>query len=408
MLKDPQQKLQLKRQMEMQSLNSAHAFWGTMPMIKPAEQESIKQDSDVSEPLVPTTEKKTTSEPAKLPDEYDWYKFSITFQDDIKMLCEFLKENYIEDVDAQVRPQYSELTLNWLLNSQGSIGKWHVAIIEKKTKSLVGFIAATPLKLSIRKKTVNSALVNFLCVKKSLQSKKFTPFLISELQRRTNERSVSQCIFGCRKIMPTPITQVFYFHRFLDVKTLLAANFTTMPSKMNMKSFEKMNTIHSIALPNFRKVAKKDKKDIITLLNKEYSQLDIAPIFDEKDSSNLQSRDKVLSAFVVEEKSVVTDFISYYVLNLEVTNKDATIKEFKCAYLYYYSAPKVGLEAMLRAVMEEAKKEGCALFSAMGYKGNEDTLARLQFVESIDSQFGYLFNWKCAPLKASKFGVLMP
>ena len=84
------------------------------------------------------------------------------------------------------------------------LGKWHIGIEEKVTKALKGVIIATPIKMKIKDKIVQMAVVNFVCIDRSIASKKIIPSLISELQRRVYVKGVYVGIYASKKIFPTP------------------------------------------------------------------------------------------------------------------------------------------------------------------------------------------------------------
>jgi glycylpeptide N-tetradecanoyltransferase len=329
-------------------------------------------------------------------------------KEELKAVFDFLTENYIEDVDGPFRPHYSIEAIEWMLFSPDAIGKWHLIMVEKESKKIKGFIAATPTKINIKGKVVKSAIVNFLCIEKSLKSKRFAPVLMSELKRRINSRGIAQAIYSSRKVTPTPMLQTSFFHRIIDVKTLLDTGFITLPAKMTLKTLEKMHTLHPISVPFFRVYRKKDKKAVADLLNAANSKFEISQVFDESSAYMITPQKNVLQSFVVEENSKITDFMSYYILPAAVQAKDSKVKEIKIAYLYYYAATKVGFEAMLKQVLLCAQKDGCALFTATGTKGIEDSLMREQFNEGTDYTNFYLYNWKTASILPTKFGLVLP
>ena len=58
------------------------------------------------------------------------------------------------------------------------------------TRRLVGFIAGTPHPLRIRRCTVASLDINFLCVHKKLRDRRLAPVLIREITRRFSQEGV--------------------------------------------------------------------------------------------------------------------------------------------------------------------------------------------------------------------------
>ena len=409
--KDPIQRAQLKKQMEIQSLASPHKFWETQPIANLTELRSTPPTTN--EPIVALEVKpkdgKEKEEEVKAPEGYEWRPVNLLNKDELKAIFDFLAENYIEDIDGAFRPYYSLESLSWMLHSPDAIGKWHLVLVESANKKIRGFIAATPTMVNIKGKVIKTAIINLLCVDKSLKSKRFAPVLISELKRRVNLRGVAQAIYSIKKIYPTPMIQVPYFHRIIDVKTLLKAGYLTLSSKMTQKTMEKMHSLHEISVPYFRQFRKKDKKAVAELLNSAYSGCEIAPVFDENNASYMFAPQKeMMQAFVVEENSKITDFMSYYILPAAVQTKEPLIKEIKIAYLYYYAVNKVGFESMLKQILLCAQKDGCALFSALATRGIEESLVKAQFNQGIDYTNFYLYNWKTSMITSSKFGLILP
>ena len=104
----------------------------------------------------------------------------------MKEVYELLRDNYVEDSESTFRFDYPVEFIRWALAVPGYQKEWHVGVRVSKTKKLLGFIAGTPVKLSINSQTVKGAEVNYLCVSKKLREKRLAPVLIKELTRRIN------------------------------------------------------------------------------------------------------------------------------------------------------------------------------------------------------------------------------
>jgi glycylpeptide N-tetradecanoyltransferase len=63
--------------------------------------------------------------------------------------------------------------------------------------------------------------VNFLCVHKKLRAKRLAPILIGEITRRLFVIGQFQAIYESDNYYPTPINEVEYFHRPLNLRKLI-------------------------------------------------------------------------------------------------------------------------------------------------------------------------------------------
>jgi len=73
------------------------------------------------------------------------------------------------------------------------------------------------------------AEINFLCVHKSLRTKRLAPVLIKEVTRRVNLHNIWQAIYTAGIVIPKPIAKTTYWHRSLNPKKLLDVGFSSLP-----------------------------------------------------------------------------------------------------------------------------------------------------------------------------------
>ena len=135
-------------------------------------------------------------------------------------MYELLRDNYVEDTDSMFRFKYSVPFLRWALKMPGFIPEWILGVRVERNKKFVGFITGIPVKVGIGENTIEMAEINFLCVHKKLRAKRLAPVLIKEVTRRINLRNVWQAIYTAGKYIPTPFSEVLYYHRSLNVKKL--------------------------------------------------------------------------------------------------------------------------------------------------------------------------------------------
>jgi len=70
------------------------------------------------------------------------------------------------------RFDYSMPFLRWALCAPGWIRKWHAAVRVTKSRKMVGFISAVPIRMKVYDKEVPMVEINFLCVHKKLRLKR--------------------------------------------------------------------------------------------------------------------------------------------------------------------------------------------------------------------------------------------
>lgn len=72
----------------------------------------------------------------------------------------------------------------------GHYKDWLFGVRGGKKNKLYGFISGIPVTTCVRGKSIKMAEINFLCVHKSLRTKRLAPVLIKEVTRRVNLRNI--------------------------------------------------------------------------------------------------------------------------------------------------------------------------------------------------------------------------
>ncbi|CAM4893024.1 unnamed protein product [Rotaria socialis] len=119
-------------------------FWHTQPVPSIGKKVASENNGPVEENK-PIEELK--QEPYKLPDGFTWDEIDILDDEQLKELYVLLNENYVEDDDNMFRFDYSMQFLRWALCAPGWIRKWHAAVRVTKSRKMVGFISAVPIKM---------------------------------------------------------------------------------------------------------------------------------------------------------------------------------------------------------------------------------------------------------------------
>ena len=122
--------------------------------------------------------------------------------------------------------------------------------------------------MTINGKPILMAEINFLCVHKSLRSKKLAPVLIKEVTRRVNRCNIWQAIYTAGVVIPSPIAATTYFHRSLNPKKLIDVNFSSLPAKTPMARYLKIQKLpNDTSTVGIRPMESKDVYVVHSMLN---------------------------------------------------------------------------------------------------------------------------------------------
>lgn len=156
---------------------SPHPFWGTQPVRNPGH---VEKDGIILEKTIETTRKTVLD----LPAGFHWVDVDLSDDEQLNEVYEFLRDNYVEDKDAQFRFDYQKDFLRWAMMVPKQYDDWVVGIRGGKNNKMFGFISGIPTRLQSRKKECKMVEINFLCVHKKLRAKRMAPLLIKEITRR--------------------------------------------------------------------------------------------------------------------------------------------------------------------------------------------------------------------------------
>jgi glycylpeptide N-tetradecanoyltransferase len=194
------------------------------------------------------------------------------------------------------------------LMSPGWRKDWHIGIrATTKTKKLLAFIAAIPVKLRVRGDVEQFSEVNFLCAHKGLRGKRLTPVLIKEITRRINLQDIWFAIYTAGIVLPAPVSTCRYYHRAINWQKLYEIGFSPLPHG-SKPAFQ----VRKYALPDqpttrgLREMQEKDVSDVQKLLERYLKRYEVAPAFDEEETRHWLLHDpkkweeQVVWSYVVE------------------------------------------------------------------------------------------------------------
>jgi Myristoyl-CoA:protein N-myristoyltransferase, N-terminal domain len=168
----------------MEPLYDIHDFWDSQPVPKAYEQvDETMYDKPID---VEKTVGEVRQEPYTLPQGYTWANIDISNRDEAEEVYQLLTQNYVEDDDNMFRFDYSIEFLQWALTPPGFHKEWLFGVRGGKKNKLFGFISGIPIDCMVRGNMRKMAEINFLCVHKSLRTKRLATVLIKEVTRRVN------------------------------------------------------------------------------------------------------------------------------------------------------------------------------------------------------------------------------
>lgn len=356
--------------------------------------------------------------PLPLPSGYEFTSFNIEDSSELSELYDLLCLNYVEDYDCLFRFDYSREFLQWALKPPGWKSDWHVAVrskIENNSISskgrLVAFIAAVPCGLKIRKNSFRSVEVNFLCIEKSLRTKRIAPLLIREVTRRVNLTGIFQALYTAGISLPEPIAVSQYYHRPLNFKKLLDSGFTYLSPGKSVTQMSAYYKLPSSSNFKIRPVVAADIPQVSQMLRNYLNKFFLAHEMDENECSHwLLPRENVLHSFVIIDPDTdeIIDFFSFYSIPSTVLN-NPKYKTIEVAYLFYYSiSSEIRILPVIKAALIEASNLGFDVLNCLNLMENDKTILEcLKFGPGDGHLRFYLYNWKTKPIKSSQIGFIM-
>lgn len=317
-----------------------YKFWNTQPVPKFKEPNLLQTTSGSNGEelpegaILPDEVCKASIKPAPEPllADFQWCDVDLNDKDELNELYELLYNHYVEDKEGSFRFNYSTQFLTWALKPPGWRKEWHIGVrtkpVEGKKGRLVAFIAGTPAVLKVRSHTFKASEINFLIIHRKLREKRLAPLLIKEITRRCYQVGIYQALYTAGILLPTPVSTCRYFHRSLDWEHLYKNGFSHLPhgSTETRQKYKYRLEAHP-QLKGFRPMKKEDVPAARDLLQRYVERFSLRQEFSEEEFEHFMcspaSKDVVWS-YVVEHEDKITDFISYYLL--EVRMSDSTLE----------------------------------------------------------------------------------
>lgn len=306
-----------------------YKFWNTQPVPK-FEEPNLLQITDGSAkegPILPDQICKASAkpEPAKLPEGFVWDLLDLEEKAELQELYDLLYNHYVEDTDGSFRFNYSIEFLKWALQPPGWKREWHIGVRAKpaqdgKKGKLVAFISGVPASLKVRDSKVSAVEINFLTIHRKLRSKRLAPVLIKEVTRQCYRNGIYQALYTAGTLLPTPVTTCRYYHRSLDWPHLYKTGFSHLPHRSTESMQARKYFLPSkTSTKNLRPMKKEDVPAVKDLLLRYLDRFHLKQEFSNEEIEHLlcsEAAKGVVWCSVVEQDGKITDFISYYLLEV--------------------------------------------------------------------------------------------
>lgn len=263
-------------------------------------------------------------EPGALLDGFEWCLVDLENDSEIQELYDLLDNHYVEDADASFRFRYSKQFLSWALKPPGWKKEWHIGVRttsqEDKKGKLVAFIAGIPVTMKVGDSKFNATEINFLAIHRKLRGKRLAPELIKEVTRRCYLNGIYQALYTAGTLLPTPVSTCRYFHRSLDWEHLYKTGFSHLPpGSTELKQKYRYKVESHTALKGLRPMKKEDVPAVKALLTRYLDRFHLRQDWTDEEIEHWlcsEASKGVVWTSVVEIDSKITDFVSYYLLEV--------------------------------------------------------------------------------------------
>lgn len=378
-----------------------YKFWNTQPVMKL--KEIVSLDGPILTQEIINSDEKTA---ALLPDEFQWVSYNMSNMNDINTVSSFLDKHYVEDVNGMFRLHYSPEFIEWMYKDSINLG---VGITVKKNGLLVGFICGKVTKMQVNKNKLDMVEVNLLCIHPKLREKRLVPVLINELTRQFQQKGYIYANYTAGNYLPTPIFTTTYYHRALNIKTLIDTEFTTLDKNTNVTNVKKaLKLPEKFIIKNFRKMEDTHLDECFDLYNKYMEKYNYHHIFTKEEFKHIFFNNKFVTCYVVlDDDENVLDFISYYIMRSRVLQNNSKHEFLNKAVLFYYTCLNETPYRLIKDILIVARNNNIDVFDALELMENQYILKELGFDEGNGMLHYYLYNWKTKPFKNTQVAALM-
>lgn len=182
-------------------------------------------------------------DPTPLPPGFEWRDFDVTNDDEVREVCDFLEQHYVEDANGYFKVIYTIEKFRWAVQTPGYKKEYHFTIRNSKNGKIMGMVMGDPKKFVINGEVVKLVEGNFMCVHAKLRNKRLAQILLQEQLRRNRINNQIHAMYTSGHTMPTPFVTTHYMNRFINPSKLCEIRYTNMPFNMSLKEFDKRHAL---------------------------------------------------------------------------------------------------------------------------------------------------------------------
>lgn len=381
-----------------------HKFWKTQPVL----QTTIISESEIGPIEFPTIDQ-IRKEPYNLPEGFEFYTLDLNNPEDLLNVQTFLNNNYLESDTDNLKFAYSTESIKWITMCPNFLAELFICVRIITSKQIIATIFGIPVKVRVFGKIINQVEIDLLCISKKFRNKRLAPVMIKEVTRRTNLRGIFQAIYTAGLDLPNKLSTIQYYHRIINLKKMSSVGFYNLPNEKT-SIYEKL---YKVSLPKLEKkyvirpIELKDIDNCLEKLNNYLIKFKLSHYFDKDAFTHyFMSRKNVVYTYVIELNGLLTDMISFYIIDNSVKN-NTKYKEYKAGYLYYFFNESMKLADLINIAVFYAKENNVDVFNLLNMFNLNEILTECKFIAGSGFLNYYLYNYKCNPIKNTKLGFPM-
>lgn len=382
----------------------SHSFWKTQPVVET----TIIPESDFGPISIPTVEKIKT-ESYNLPLGFEFHTLNLDDMDELISVQDFLNSNYLESDDENMRFAYSTESIKWIVQCPNYYPELFVCVRTTNNKKIIATIFGIPVNAKIYDKVIPQIEINLLCVSKKFRTKRLAPVMIKEVTRRTNLRGIFQAVYTTGLDLPNKLSTLQYMHRVINVKKMSSIGFFSV-SDDTISIYEKLYKVQLPKLDYDYSVSPIELSDVdicLNKLNESLAKYKLTHVFDKESFTHyFMSKPNVVYTWVIKKAGLITDMISFYIID-NIVEKNYAYSEYKAGYLYYYFNSSLKLDQLINIGLNYGKDVGIDVFNILKMFDLQSIITDCKFAEGNGYLNYYLYNYKCNPMREDEIAFPM-
>lgn len=116
--------------------------------------------------------------------------------------------------------------------------------------------------------------INFLCIHKTLRSKRLAPALIEEMKRRVALKGIFQAVYTSSTLIPIPVSVCRSYHYLINIPKMVEIKFCYAPSDVITS---RMTRVGATSIPGLREMEQRDIPEVADLFQRYQGRFDLVP-----------------------------------------------------------------------------------------------------------------------------------